>query len=66
MLGLYIYVFTGSTCPKVLVKNGKVKSRHRGRFLKFICNPGYSLAGERHSTCQRGKWDPTPPKCVRE
>ncbi|KAJ8980395.1 hypothetical protein NQ317_009389 [Molorchus minor] len=54
-----------TTCPTLVLKNGKVKRRQRGRFVKFICNSGYLLAGERYSTCINGSWDPLPPKCVR-
>ncbi|XP_018561994.1 uncharacterized protein LOC108904074 isoform X2 [Anoplophora glabripennis] len=53
-------------CPNLSIKNGKVKKRQRGRFVKFICNPGFLLAGEKFSTCSfGGRWDPLPPKCVR-
>ncbi|KAJ8956396.1 hypothetical protein NQ318_015134 [Aromia moschata] len=50
-----------ATCPSVVLKNGKVKRRQRGRFVKFICNTGYLLAGERYSTCIHNRWDPSPP-----
>lgn len=54
----------GMVCPGINLKNGKVRKRQKGRFVKFICNSGFLLAGERHSTCVRGKWDPPASKCV--
>ncbi|XP_057657272.1 uncharacterized protein LOC130894437 [Diorhabda carinulata] len=53
------------TCPKIHLENGTVKRRNRGKVVRFFCLRGYLLAGERYSTCIRGKWDPEPPRCVR-
>ncbi|XP_060534300.1 uncharacterized protein LOC132706781 [Cylas formicarius] len=56
---------SAAACPAVSLKNGRIRSRQRGRFLKFICNAGYLLAGEKYSICTHGRWDLPPPKCVR-
>ncbi|XP_023029949.2 uncharacterized protein [Leptinotarsa decemlineata] len=62
---LVMVVSTRTVCPSISIKNGMVRRRGKGRMVKFICNRTYLLAGERHSTCSHGKWDPSPPKCVR-
>ncbi|KAJ8917257.1 hypothetical protein NQ315_002274 [Exocentrus adspersus] len=61
----FLDAYLSYTCPNLVLKNGKVKRRQRGRFVKFVCNTGYLLAGERFSTCVSKTWDPAPPKCVR-
>nr|CAH7761572.1 unnamed protein product [Callosobruchus chinensis] len=64
LLGDYASSYIPS-CPNIAIKNGKVRRRQRGRIIKFMCNTGYLLAGERHSACVRGEWSPPAPKCVR-
>ncbi|KAK5638374.1 hypothetical protein RI129_012669 [Pyrocoelia pectoralis] len=54
-----------SPCPTLKLKNGRVRYRQKNRFVKFTCNPGYIIAGERYSTCDNGQWDGLIPKCVR-
>ncbi|CAH1155518.1 unnamed protein product [Phaedon cochleariae] len=60
-----IYGSTKQSCPMITIKNGIAKRRSRSRMVRFKCNRGYFLAGEMHSMCSHGKWDPLPPKCVR-
>ncbi|CAL1278429.1 unnamed protein product [Larinioides sclopetarius] len=59
---------TGSwnRCPWIRnkLKNGRVKIRSRGRIAKFLCEPGYELAGKRFATCVRGQWNNPLPVCV--
>ncbi|CAG9833259.1 unnamed protein product, partial [Diabrotica balteata] len=52
-------------CPTIDLQNGLARRRARGRVAKFFCVRGFLLAGEKLSTCTRGKWDPEIPKCVR-
>ncbi|XP_031331042.1 uncharacterized protein LOC116161727 [Photinus pyralis] len=52
-------------CPTLKLRNGRVRYRQKNRFVKFTCNPGYIIAGERYSTCDNGQWDGLIPKCVR-
>ncbi|KAK4877385.1 hypothetical protein RN001_009891 [Aquatica leii] len=52
-------------CATLQLKHGRVRYRTRNRFVKFMCNPGYILAGGKYSTCENGAWDGPPPKCVR-
>ncbi|CAG9854433.1 unnamed protein product [Phyllotreta striolata] len=55
-----------NVCPVIKLKNGVAKRRTpRSRVVKYFCNRGYLLAGEKHSTCVRSAWDPPPPRCVR-
>ncbi|CAH1102080.1 unnamed protein product, partial [Psylliodes chrysocephalus] len=55
-----------NVCAPIVLKNGVAKRRSlRSRVVRFFCNRGYLLAGEKHSTCVRNKWDPAPPRCVR-
>ncbi|GIY52758.1 hypothetical protein CDAR_371371 [Caerostris darwini] len=53
-------------CPWIRnsLKNGRVKIRSRGRIAKFLCEPGYELAGKRFATCVRGQWNNPIPVCV--
>ncbi|XP_035215309.1 complement decay-accelerating factor-like [Stegodyphus dumicola] len=53
-------------CPYMRnrLKNGRVKIRSRGRIAKFLCDPGYELAGKRFATCVRGQWNNAIPVCV--
>ncbi|KAG8199603.1 hypothetical protein JTE90_009439 [Oedothorax gibbosus] len=55
-----------SRCPLLRnkLKNGRVKLRSRGRIAKFLCDPGYELAGKRFTTCVRGQWNNPLPACV--
>ncbi|XP_028136050.1 uncharacterized protein LOC114330834 [Diabrotica virgifera virgifera] len=52
-------------CPPIEIQNGLARRRARGRVAKFFCVRGFLLAGEKLSTCTRGKWDPEIPRCVR-
>ncbi|XP_050316191.1 MAM and LDL-receptor class A domain-containing protein 2-like isoform X2 [Anthonomus grandis grandis] len=57
---------TFTSCTTPVIKNGRIRSRQRGKILKFICNQGYQLAGERTTICTNdGTWDVPIPKCVR-
>ncbi|XP_015919667.2 uncharacterized protein [Parasteatoda tepidariorum] len=58
--------FAFNRCPWIRnkLKNGRVKIRNRGRIAKFLCDPGYELAGKRFSTCVRGQWNNPIPVCV--
>ncbi|GFT09870.1 uncharacterized protein NPIL_432661 [Nephila pilipes] len=53
-------------CPWIRnkLKNGRVKIRSRGRIAKFLCEPGYELAGKRFATCVKGQWNNPIPVCV--
>ncbi|KAL3270817.1 hypothetical protein HHI36_021338 [Cryptolaemus montrouzieri] len=51
------------TIPKF--PNGRMRIRQRGRFVKYNCNLGFLLSGDKYSNCVHGKWDSPPPKCVR-
>ncbi|XP_008560239.1 uncharacterized protein LOC103580309 [Microplitis demolitor] len=53
-----------SRCPPVLFPNGKVRSRGRGRIIRFNCFEGFTLVGNKYSTCVRGTWDTPTPVCV--
>ncbi|XP_015585526.1 MAM and LDL-receptor class A domain-containing protein 1 [Cephus cinctus] len=53
-----------SKCQIKQLANGKVRGRSRGRIVRFICNEGFRLVGNRYSTCIRGRWDTPAPVCV--
>lgn len=44
--------------------NGRVRSRARGRIIRFSCYDGFSLVGSKYATCFRGQWDRPTPICV--
>ncbi|XP_044764044.1 uncharacterized protein LOC123320709 [Coccinella septempunctata] len=54
-----------SYCPTPVIKNGRYRYRHRAKFVKYTCNVGFILYGDRYNNCNHGKWDGPPPKCVR-
>ncbi|KAG5887302.1 hypothetical protein JTB14_006447 [Gonioctena quinquepunctata] len=56
---------SNKVCPAISIKNGAARRRGKGRMVKFACKRSFLLAGERHSTCTQGRWEPAPPKCVR-
>ncbi|XP_078039021.1 uncharacterized protein LOC144471131 [Augochlora pura] len=51
-------------CPVVRLQNGKVRARTRGRIIRFSCYEGYTLVGNKYSTCIRNQWDTPTPVCV--
>lgn len=51
-------------CPLVRLNNGKIRVRARGRIVRFNCLDGYTLVGNKYSTCVRGQWDTPTPVCV--
>ncbi|KOX80992.1 MAM domain-containing glycosylphosphatidylinositol anchor protein 1, partial [Melipona quadrifasciata] len=52
-------------CPQVRLVNGRVRSRARGRIIRFSCYEGFSLVGSKYATCFRGQWDRPTPICVK-
>ncbi|RZB40022.1 uncharacterized protein BDFB_009419 [Asbolus verrucosus] len=52
-------------CPQIKLRFGRVRYRQRGKLARFVCNTGYTLAGDRFSVCVQGEWDSVSPKCVR-
>lgn len=50
--------------PRLYFRNGVTKLRFRGRVVKYICRPGYSLFGDSVSTCNAGRWDRPVPVCA--
>lgn len=50
--------------PRLQFRNGLVKMRYRGRVVKYVCRPGYSLFGDSVSTCHNGHWDRPVPICA--
>ncbi|KAK2578666.1 hypothetical protein KPH14_012155 [Odynerus spinipes] len=59
-----IYSEQTNRCPLIRLPNGRVRARARGRIVRFNCNDGYTLAGNKYSTCIHGKWDTPIPVCV--
>ncbi|XP_063988700.1 MAM and LDL-receptor class A domain-containing protein 2-like [Diachasmimorpha longicaudata] len=55
---------SGLSCPPVSLMNGKVQMRRRGKIIRFKCYEGFTLIGDKYSTCIRGNWDTTIPVCV--
>ncbi|XP_015121095.1 uncharacterized protein LOC107043916 [Diachasma alloeum] len=55
---------SGLRCPLVSLKNGKVQIRRRGKIIRFKCYDGFTLIGDKYSTCVRGNWDTSIPVCV--
>lgn len=55
-----------SACKTPTLRFGRVRSRQRGKSVKFLCNLGFQLAGERTAFCINGAWDVNIPKCVRK
>ncbi|XP_076294249.1 uncharacterized protein LOC143215740 [Lasioglossum baleicum] len=53
-----------SRCPGVRLPNGRVRARTRGRIIKFSCYEGFTLVGNKYSTCIRSQWDTPTPVCV--
>ncbi|CAG9769917.1 unnamed protein product [Ceutorhynchus assimilis] len=61
----HLNLFGEIACKTPTLKYGRIRSRQRGRVIKYLCNPGYQLAGEKTSFCINGTWDVNIPKCVR-
>ncbi|XP_066586047.1 uncharacterized protein [Prorops nasuta] len=59
-----LQVWSGVRCPAVRLANGRVKARARGRIIRFSCFDGFTLVGNKYSTCVRGQWDTPIPVCV--
>ena len=53
-----------SRCPVVRLTNGRVRARARGRIIRFSCHEGFTLVGNKYSTCIRGQWDTPTPVCI--
>ncbi|XP_070151654.1 uncharacterized protein [Polyergus mexicanus] len=51
-------------CPVMRLNNGKIRVRARGRIVRFNCLDGFTLVGNKYSTCVRGQWDTPIPVCV--
>ncbi|CAH0548931.1 unnamed protein product [Brassicogethes aeneus] len=53
-------------CNRYRLINGRAKYRQRQRFVRFLCNPGFQLMGDKYATCTRGHWDlDSVPVCVK-
>lgn len=48
----------------VRLTNGRVRARARGRIIRFSCYEGFTLVGNKYSTCIRGQWDTPTPVCI--
>lgn len=57
-------IFAVLRCPIVRLNNGKIRVRARGRIVRFNCLDGFTLVGNKYSTCVRGQWDAPIPVCV--
>ncbi|TGZ46734.1 Uncharacterized protein DBV15_05495 [Temnothorax longispinosus] len=53
-----------SRCPVMRLNNGRIRIRGRGRIVRFNCLDGFTLVGNKYSTCVRGQWDTPAPVCV--
>ncbi|KAI4499259.1 hypothetical protein M0802_005519 [Mischocyttarus mexicanus] len=51
-------------CSVIRLLNGRARARGKGRIVRFHCNNGYTLVGNRYSTCIHGHWDTPTPVCV--
>ncbi|KOC65100.1 MAM domain-containing glycosylphosphatidylinositol anchor protein 1, partial [Habropoda laboriosa] len=51
-------------CPIVKLVNGRVRTRGRGKIIRFSCYDRFTLIGNKYSTCIRGQWDTPTPVCV--
>ncbi|XP_018393541.1 PREDICTED: uncharacterized protein LOC108772505 [Cyphomyrmex costatus] len=51
-------------CPLIRLNNGRIRIRGRGRVARFNCFEGFTLVGNKYSTCIRGQWDTSVPVCV--
>ncbi|KAG5332369.1 C4BPB protein, partial [Acromyrmex heyeri] len=51
-------------CPMIRLNNGRIRIRGRGRIARFNCFDGFTLVGNKYSTCARGQWDTSVPVCV--
>ncbi|XP_012054424.1 PREDICTED: MAM and LDL-receptor class A domain-containing protein 2-like [Atta cephalotes] len=51
-------------CPMIRLNNGRIRIRSRGRIARFNCFDGFTLVGNKYSTCARGQWDTSVPVCV--
>ncbi|XP_011882600.1 PREDICTED: MAM and LDL-receptor class A domain-containing protein 1-like isoform X2 [Vollenhovia emeryi] len=52
-------------CTTVRVNNGRSRVRGRGRIIRYNCFDGFTLVGNKYSTCVRGQWDTPIPVCVK-
>ncbi|XP_043477392.1 MAM and LDL-receptor class A domain-containing protein 2-like isoform X2 [Leptopilina heterotoma] len=57
-------VSISNKCSPVRLKNGRVRTRGRGKIIRFSCYEGFILIGNKYATCIRGEWDMPTPICV--
>ncbi|CAL7938754.1 unnamed protein product [Xylocopa violacea] len=59
------YPAVKSRCPPMSLANGRVRGgKGRGKFIRYSCNDGFTLIGNKYSNCIRGEWDTPKPACV--
>ncbi|XP_076761773.1 uncharacterized protein LOC143429845 [Xylocopa sonorina] len=59
------YTAVKSKCSPMSLANGRVRGgKGRGKFIRYSCNVGFTLIGNKYSNCIRGEWDTPKPVCV--
>ncbi|XP_046603681.1 MAM and LDL-receptor class A domain-containing protein 2-like [Neodiprion virginianus] len=54
-----------SRCREVKILNGRMRQKPRGRMVRFYCDPGFKLIGNKYAICIKERLDLTPPICVK-
>lgn len=51
-------------CDNPTLRNGTVRLRQRGKLIRYQCNTGFTLVGDRYSACISGRWENQVPICI--
>lgn len=52
------------SCPIPKLENGRVRMRSNGRSIRYSCNSGYMIHGQRVSLCSHRRWEDPVPLCI--
>ncbi|XP_055690132.1 MAM and LDL-receptor class A domain-containing protein 2-like [Lutzomyia longipalpis] len=53
------------TCETPYIRHGSIVRRQRGRTVEYVCDPTFTLAGNRFAVCSGGRWDVPVPFCIK-
>ncbi|XP_037046530.1 uncharacterized protein LOC119081600 [Bradysia coprophila] len=52
-------------CETPVLKNGSVRLRQRGKLIRYLCLPHFTLIGDKYSSCVQGQWENPVPMCIK-